>query len=596
MPIPTLLSIASILVFGIGAQWLAWRLKQPSILFLLFAGFIAGPVLGILKPDALFGNLLSPIISLSVGIILFEGGLNLKLEELRHAFKPVRNLLTLGVVITWGLITGLAYGLLNMDIYLSALLGAILVVTGPTVIIPLLGHIRPIGNIKSILKWEGILIDPIGATLALLVFEMILVRHPDEAFWHAALAMIKTLSGAFVVGFVSAALLTMLLKKRLIPDTLQNAVTLTLVILTFATAEAMQEESGLLATTLMGLVLANQKYVSVKQIGKFSENLQILLISSLFILLAARLDPAFFTHLNVRVMVFIALLFVLVRPAAVWASTHRAGLSQPERILLCAIAPRGIVAAAVASITALRLSQMHYPHAEELLPVTFLVIIATIVVYGTLAKPLANRINVAHAAPKGILLVGAHHFARALGKTLQELQVEVVLVDTDKENVLQANSEGLKCLYISALSEFTVKRVEQDGILDLLALTSNDELNALATLHYAEILGNHHVFQLDPVYKIHSTTETISTELCGRVLFREGVTYDFLHERFIHSRQIRVIRVKTSDTLESLTESPTEEILPMFVLTGAEALTILAEGEPPVFKPGDRLILLAWKK
>ncbi|RMF60442.1 MAG: hypothetical protein D6743_14920, partial [Calditrichaeota bacterium] len=269
----TLTRLASIVVLGIGAQWLAWRLKLPSILFLLVLGFVAGPVSGFLHPDALLGDLLFPVVSVSVAVILFEGGLTLKLPELRGIGGVVLKLVSLGVLVTWFLLSATAYLLLGLNLELSILLGAILVVTGPTVIGPMLRHIRPTAKVGNILKWEGIVIDPIGALLAVLVFEAVVAGETQRAGVLVVTSLLKTIFIGGSVGLLTAGALVFLLKRYWIPDFLQETVTLMLVIVAFVVSNHFQSESGLFSVTLMGMALDNQRAVTVKHILKFGENL-----------------------------------------------------------------------------------------------------------------------------------------------------------------------------------------------------------------------------------------------------------------------------------------------------------------------------------
>ena len=289
LPEKTLFEIAVIIAGGIAAQWLAWRLHMPSILILLLFGFALGPVTGLLEPNTLLGDLLFPIVSISVAIILFEGGLSLNTKELHEAGRVIRNLVTIGLLVTWGAITFAAHFVLDYPVSLALLLGAILVVTGPTVILPILRHVRPKGRISSILKWEGMLNDPIGAVLAVLVFEAILATSVASATAAVLSIVLKTIVIAVIVGTASAVLLVLFFRRNWVPDFLHNSFTLAIVIAAFVCSNYFQHESGLLTVTLFGAILANQRYVAVKHIIEFKENLRVLLISSLFIILAARL-------------------------------------------------------------------------------------------------------------------------------------------------------------------------------------------------------------------------------------------------------------------------------------------------------------------
>ncbi len=424
-----LTTLAGILVLGIGAQWLAWRLCIPSILLLLGSGFVVGPGLGWIDPDRVFGSLLLPVVSLSVGLILFEGGLSLRFRELRKTWGSLVGLLTVGVLVTWGLSAVTAAQILGMPSSLALLSGAILVVTGPTVIGPLLRHIRPTGRVGPVAKWEGIVIDPIGATLAVLVYEGLDAIRRAE-YGSATLNVLEglgiTLLAGGLVGAFCAGVLVFCLRRFWIPDYLQNPVALMLVVIALTAANALHHEAGLLAVTVMGVILANQRVVPMDRISEFKESLTILLISALFILLSARVRVEDLTALGWRGLVFALVMLLMVRPLAVWAATIGSQLTRAERLFLAWFAPRGIVAASVASVFALRLGDS----GAVLVPATFLVIVATVAVYGLTAGPLARRLGLTPGDPQGLLIAGANGFARALASVLQREGFRVVLVDT----------------------------------------------------------------------------------------------------------------------------------------------------------------------
>ncbi|MCH7475818.1 MAG: cation:proton antiporter, partial [Gemmatimonadetes bacterium] len=341
-----LLGIASVFVIGISAQWLAWRLRIPSILLLLLAGFIAGPVTGWLDPDALFGELLFPTVSLAVAIILFEGGLNLDIRRLRAIGPVVRNLLVIGSPITWLVSAALAYILLDFPIPLAALLGAILVVTGPTVVIPLLRQVHASRRMSDIVKWEGIVSDPIGAILAVLVLDFILATGVHEGIAGGGSAIAPAVIGvttAIVLGLAGAGLIVLALHRYWVPDFLRSHVTLVAVLVVFAASNRVLAESGLLAVTVMGSALASQRVVRVRRIVQFKENLRVLLISALFVVVAARLplhDPV---YTDPRSLGFLVALILVQRPLAVAIATWRLDLTVQERVFLAFLAPRGIV-------------------------------------------------------------------------------------------------------------------------------------------------------------------------------------------------------------------------------------------------------------
>ena len=444
-----LVGLSSILVLGIVAQWLAWRLRLPSILLLLIFGFLAGPATGLLDPDELFGPVLFPLVSISVAIILFEGGLTLRLTELREVRKVVRNLITIGALVTWTTGALAAHLILGLPVYLAVLLGAILIVTGPTVVVPLLRHIRPAPRIGSVAKWEGIMIDPVGATLAVLVFEAILVGDVQEATSQALVGFLLTLLVGLGVGSLGAGVMVVLLKRYWVPDFLENPVALMIVVSVFTVSNILQSESGLLAVTFAGIVMTNQKVVAVKHIIEFKENLRVLLISGLFILLAARLEIEQFYELDRSSVLFLVVLVLVARPVSVLISTLRSRLDWKERLFLCWMALRGVVCAAVVSIFSLRLIELGYEQAEEMMAVTFLVIVSTVSLYGLTAKPLARWLNLAQEHPQGCLIVGAHSWARQMAEILSKEGFQTLVVDTNRANVRASRMSGLDLSYLA---------------------------------------------------------------------------------------------------------------------------------------------------
>ncbi|MCH6551717.1 MAG: cation:proton antiporter, partial [Planctomycetes bacterium] len=378
-----LLALAAVIVLGVGAQWLAWRLRIASILLLLLVGFFAGPVSGellgspIVDPDALLGDLLLPFVSLAVALILYEGGLTLRFAELGKDAGVVWRLVTLGAGLT-GVLCGLAaWAVLGLSPPLAVLLGAVLVVTGPTVIVPLLNQIRPGGRVGAILRWEGIVIDPVGAMLAVLVFEVIVLGDPQGAAGHVVEGLLRTLAVGGGFGIAAGLGLAVILRYFWVPGNLENAVSLMFVVGVYTVAHAVQPESGLLAAVVMGVTLANQRLVDVRHIVEFKENLRVLLISSLFILLAARLEINDLLDIGWGGLLFVVILIV-IRPLAVGLSTLGCGLSWKELAFISVMAPRGIVAAAVASVFALRLAEQGHEEASLLVPLTFLTIIGTV--------------------------------------------------------------------------------------------------------------------------------------------------------------------------------------------------------------------------
>lgn len=591
----TLLSIAGIVVVGIAAQWLAWRIGLPSILVLLVGGFIAGPVTGLLNPDKLLGELLFPIVSASVALILFEGGLSLKLSEIRDTGHVVRNLTTVGALAGWGLGAVGAYYLLKFDLPLALLMGAILVVTGPTVIIPLLRHVHAVGKVSSIIKWEGIVNDPIGAILAVLVFEVIVTSGIQAAATAVAYSLFKTILVGVGLGGLSAGLLILLLRRYWVPDFLQNSVALMFVLAAFTVSNLIQEESGLLTVTLMGIILANQKQASIKHIVEFKENLRVLLIASLFIILAARIELSSLAQLGVGSLAFLAFLILVARPVTILVSTVQSGLTWREKLFLVWMAPRGIVAAAVTAVFALELSHAGYHQAEYMVTEMFVVIVGTVTVYGLTAAPVGRWLGVATPNPQGVLIAGAHSWARAIANALQKEGFQVLLVDTNRNNIAATRMEGIPAHCASILSEYIVDELELGGLGRMLALTPNDEVNALAALHFAEEFGRAGVFQLPPREGGHRRRETVSPPLQGRLLFAPHATYAYIDERINQGATVRRTRLTEKFDYQAYRSMYGDRALSLFLINRAGELVIFTADNQPVPREGHTLISLIWE-
>lgn len=590
-----LMGVATILILGIGAQWLAWRLHLPSILLLLLCGFLAGPVTGFLDPDQLMGDLLFPVVSLSVAIILFEGGLSLNLSDLPRVGGVIWKLISIGALTSLVLTAAAAYLLLGLSLNLSILLGGILVVTGPTVIVPMLRHIRPRGEVGSILRWEGIVIDPIGAMLAVLLFEAILVAELQQATTVIIGGVLKTLAVGMVLGLLAAALLVLAMKRYWIPDLLENPVSVMLVVAAFTVSNLIQEESGLLTVTVMGIAMANQKKVSIEHIVEFKENLQVLLLSALFILLSARLQMEEFRQWTTSGLAFLAVMVVLVRPASVFLATLRSRLQWRERLFLSWMAPRGIVAAAVASLFSLRLVGLGYGEAQKVFSITFLVILGTILVYGLSARPLALRLHLATPNPQGLLMAGAHPWARQIARAVQDRKFRVLLVDTNWRNIVEARQEGMSTFHGNILSQHALDEIDLDGLGRLVALTSNDEVNSLAALHFTEVFGRSEVYQLPTQEEAERPRHSLAQRLRGRLLFGPDVTYERLESLFTEGAEVETREIQEEREGSDLREEA--GFLPLFVTGKDRDRTLLpcTVDNPVTLRPGQVVIGLRWE-
>ncbi|BAN56097.1 MULTISPECIES: cation:proton antiporter [Pseudomonas] len=521
-----LLSVGGIGAAALACQWLAWRLKLPAILFLLLAGIIAGPALGWLDPEALFGPLLMPLVSLAVALILFEGSLTLHLSQWREIGSVVHRLVTVGALVTWLVIALATHWLLGFDWPLSILFGTLTLVTGPTVIVPMLRVVRPKSTIANILRWEGIMIDPIGALLAVVVYSFIIASADGNGLSQSLTTFAGVIFCGSALGAAGGWLLGQIMREQWLPEYLHNLASLAAVLGIFIAANQIMHESGLLAVTVMGMWLANMRGVDVRQILHFKENLSVLLISGLFILLAARLNLHALLGLGPAVLALLLVIQLLARPLNVWLATLGSSLSWRERTLLAWIAPRGIVAAAVSAIFAIRLHQAGHEDALLLVPLTFAVIIGTVVLQSATARPLARLLKVAEPAPSGFLIVGANGPARAIAKALQQLGCRVLLTDSSWENIRAARMDGLPTYFGNPASQHADAHLDLVGLGHLLGLSPAGEINALACARFRHDFGHGRLFVLaSGLEKQRSDKHRAAEEHRGHLLGASSMTY-----------------------------------------------------------------------
>ena len=588
--------IAIILALGLAAQWLAVKLRLPSILLLLATGILVGPVFGIIDPDELFGNLLFPLVSISVALILYEGGLDLRVSELRSIRPVVLKLVTIGALVTWLVATLAARFVLGMSYELSVLLGAILIVSGPTVVLPLLLHIRPERRVSSLLKWEGIFIDPVGAIIAVIVLQAIVSGDLGNGTfqWSAMLDVALTFLIGGVIGIAAGGALTYALKQYLLPDVYQNMLSLTAVVGTFALSNAARAESGLFAVILMGLLLANQPFVSVRRIVHFKENLRVVILSMLFIVLAARLErDALTSVLSLKMLAFLLILVLVARPLATFVSTLGSPLSWQQRVFTAWVCPRGIVAASVASIFGIELAEAGVEGGELLTPYIFAAIIGTVLIYGLTAPPLARYLKLANRGPAGAVILGAHPLAQEIGLSLMQEGFPTLLVDANRTNIQGARLAGLRTFYGNILADETLEELDLAGIDIFVAMTPNDEVNALAAIRMSEIFQERNIYQVAPegISSGPGLDSSPARHLRGRILGYPRMSLreinSLLRAGWTIKRTVLTERYTFDDFLKQY-GSP----LVLFVVTRNRVLRPISPEQNYTFSPGDKLIAL----
>ena len=584
--ISPLLLFPSILLIGFLCQWLAWRIKLPAILLFLISGLLLGPTFHLINPSNLFGDYFFIFISLAVSIILFEGSLTLKRHELKDIGKVVTKMVTIGALVNAFITTLATHWLIGLNWQLSMLLGAIMVVTGPTVIIPLLRIVKPNEKIANTLRWEGIVIDPLGALFTVLIFEGIVAQINGTSLAHASEIFFKTIITGLFFGIASGYLFGLLLRHRWIPDYLQNFGTLAAVCMTFALSNTLMHESGLLAVTIMGIWLANMRNVNTDSILHFKENLTVLLVATLFIILAANVNPDDFKTLGWGAVGLLFIMQFISRPIKVFLSTWNSSFTKKEKILLSWIGPRGIVAAAISALFALQLENLGVAQAELLSPLAFVIIIGTVIIQSATARPLANMLNLSEPEAKGYLIVGANPVARQIGHGLIKAGYRIQLSDTSWDNVAQARMENLPTFYGNLLSESADTHVDLIGIGGLLGLSHHADRNSLAILKYRIEFDDRQIFSLATSQEDTSRQQKhqISTKHRGQILFNTQVTYGKLMHIISQGGEVKSTKLSKEFTFEQWQQhKANKKSIPLFALDGKGTINwFYSEHQPQI--------------
>ena len=506
-----MIELAGIIILGILAQWVAWRLKLPAILPLILIGLIVGPLSTLYTEDG--SKLIEPIwngnnglfpgeslyyfVSLAISIILFEGGLTLKRSEIRNIGPVITKLITLGSLTTFFGASLAAYFLFGLSWQLCFLFSALIIVTGPTVITPILRNIPLKKDVSAILKWEGILIDPIGALAAVLVYEFISVGEGQAYTLTALIEFGKILLFGFTFGFTFAHALTFLIKKSFIPHYLLNVVSLSVVLGVFVMSDVFAHESGLLAVVVMGMVMGNTNLPNIKELLYFKESLSILLISILFILLAANINIAdlelIYTWKTIALFLSIVL---IIRPLGVFLSSIGSNLKLNEKLFISWVGPRGIVAAGIASLFGSKLLSRGEAGAKYITPLVFMIVLGTVLLNATTARIFAKLVGVFLNKSEGILILGASKVSRLIGDYLHKNDRHVVLIDNNQSNIEKANKLGLEAISANIYSDNLTDNIELNDIGYLMALTPNSDINRYAIDKFQDVFGENGSFRL----------------------------------------------------------------------------------------------------
>lgn len=515
------LVFALIGILGIGAQWIAWRTGWPAIALMLAAGVVAGPITGLIVPEHTFGDLLEPMISVAVALILFEGGLSLNFRELRKTEGAVTRLMMVGIPLGWVLGALACYYVAGLVWPVAILFAGILVVTGPTVVIPLLRQSNIAARPRAILKWEAIVNDPFGALCAVITYEYL--RRVDEG--GTLLSVVTALLGAAVVsgliGYAMARAIAWAFPRGHVPEYLKAPVLLVAVIGTFVLSNLIQQETGLLAVTVMGVAIANMRLDSLRDIHPFKENVTVLLISGVFVLLSASLDFEVLRLFEWRFAAFLLALLFLVRPATVLIALAFSKLPWNERLLIAWIAPRGVVAVAVSGLFALRLDQLGYGNGNILVTLSFAVVVATIIAHGFSIRFVARWLKVTGAAQKGLLIVGSTPWSMSLARQIQSLGLPVMIADTSWQRLASPRQAGIETYHGEILAETTEERLDLSQFQVMVSTTENEAYNALVCNEFAHDIGRDSVYQLGGSGD-DEDHRSLPEALRGRAMFTAG--------------------------------------------------------------------------
>lgn len=561
--------IVLLLGVGVASQLIANVLGIPSILLLLLSGLLLGPIFHILVPDQIFGSLVFPLTSLGVALILFEGGLGLKFKDLPKVGKIVRNLTLLAPIATCLGASLAAHLILDFPPGLALLLGALLVVTGPTVVQPLLRNVKVAPDVAAALRWESLLTDPLGAVLAVLVFESL--GHGGFSALPAisALGLLKLTAVGFLLGLLFGALIVAVIRLPWVPGYLENPITLFLVLLASVISNAVQPEAGLLTVTVMGMFLANQRYVTIQHIVLFKENLGVLLLSLLFVTLAARMDLNRVMALFPQGLWFVAALIFIVRPFAIAVASVGAKMPLKNLVFMAGMAPRGIVAAAVSALLAHELIALQYPRAEEFAPLMFLTIIGTVLWYSATARLLVRLTGTGDQSQSGVVFIGAHRWARRIAAALKDLGVNVFLIDTNEINVMLAGRENLFAFHGSVLSEECRERLAEGNYHTLLALTPNDEVNSLAALQFAELEREAHVYKVAAPGTYDQLKSPVSAYVRIKPFGGKDLPYELISDYFSRGAKLETRKAESGAVLAAA-----DGEIPLVGITSAKEIVV----------------------
>jgi len=583
-----MLELAGIIILGILAQWVAWKLKLPAILPLILIGLLVGPIAAEYLNDGvkwiepiwngekgLFpGDGLYYFVSLAISIILFEGGLTLKMGEIKNVGPVITKLITLGSIVTFFCAATAVHYLFNLDWELSFLFSGLIIVTGPTVITPILRNIPLKKDVSAVLKWEGILIDPIGALIAVLVFEFIFVGGGGGFTKTALIEFGKIILFGSTFGFTFAHALDFLINKKWIPHYLMNVFALAAVLGVFVLSDNFAHESGLLSVVIMGMVLGNKNAPYLKELLYFKESLSVLLISVLFILLSANIDMANLMLLaNWKTAALFLVVVFVIRPIGVFLSTYKSSLSLNEKLFISWVGPRGIVAAGIASLFGSKLMAEDVVGADYITPLVFMIVLGTVLLNATTARLFAKLVGVFLTKSDGILIVGASKISRLLGHYLESNGRHVVLIDSNQNNIKKAHELGLEAFDANIYSNKLMDNIELNDVGYLMAMTGSPDINKYAINKFKKQFGENGSFRLVTTDEMNNPEDNPKEGLFSHT--DDFVTLSEVTRRFPSIQEIDVEDKAHYTSLIEITNKD-KDMIPLFLKDDEGELHIIS--------------------
>ncbi len=587
--------ISFLMLIAVMCQWMGWMLKLPALVLLSICGIVLGPVLGVFNPHEVFGANMENLISLGVGIILFEGGLQLKSAELQKNPKSILRMIFPGAFIAWGIITCGAHFIGGFSWEVSIFMGGLLVVTGPTVIIPMLRQSKPSSKTAAVLKWEGIINDPIGALMATIT-ALYLSRQSfqDNTLEHSSVITVSIIA-IIVIALIIGKVIEFLFKQGRMAEFLKPPVLLAFVMVAYVIGNLLQKEGGLVSVTVLGVMIANTKNMRHEQMHKFIEYLTIILVSLIFIVLTATLRTSDINEIHMGMVLFVVALIFILRPLAVIISTIGTELTFKEKLFIGFVGPRGVVCVAVAGLFAPMLIKAGYADANMLVPCIFLIVFSTVLFSGFLMKPIGKALGVITPHENSLLIVGASRFSIALASILKENEIQVQIIDHTWRRLKPARQLDIKTNYGEILSHGAEHRFDFDNVTQLFAASGNSAYNSLVCAYFAHELGEKNIVQL-ATEKGESEAWNYHEDFKGKTLVSTELTFDKSQDLINEGWTFMATRLKEKFTYEDYAEkNAIETTIPILKISEKGAISFATSDKEFSAKIGDLIIAFTKK-